>query len=262
MKRLSMVKTVRRQRAALPENPTDRRCELSDDTAGRAGEASLDTDLSYSEPALHSPEQNAGPASRLARSNSLNVFFSGMQPDARLPVADPAGDDVRARYVAFIQANFDYERLVHVASFMAMELQVFGAAIDDLVQAQQQSANVVTAAIAETNEGLDTYRGDVAKLIDEGLSAGVRVGVKAGIKEGKKQIAGAGGRANAERSNQIRTYAISLFDAGSWKSTRMAAAELWPKVFAESERLNRRMSADRGPQTLYEWLLEHKKNTR
>ena len=256
------MKTGRPQEVTPAAHLAEQRRELNDNPAGSADTPRSDSDQSNPEPALLSPEQMASPIARTARSNSLNVFFGDMQSGADLPASGDAVDAERARYVAFIQANFDYERLVHVASFMAMELQVFGAAIDDLKQAQEQSANVVIAAIAETNEGLDTYRGDVAKLIDESLSAGARVGRKAGIKEGKKQIAGAGGRANAERSNQIRTYAISLFDAGSWKSTRKAATALWPKVFAESGRLKRRMSADRGPQTLYEWLLEHKKNTR
>jgi len=190
------------------------------------------------------------------------LFFSGMELGSGQPTSDVVGEGERARYLAFIRENFDYERLVHVASFMAMELRIFGAAIDAFVEAGQQSENALKIAVAETEQRLDDYHGETEKLIDEGVSVGVKVGVSAGIKAGKKQAAGAGGRANAERSNQIRAFAIQLFEAGTWKSTKKAAVELWPKVFDESKRLNRRMSADRGPQTLYEWLLAHKKNTR
>jgi len=78
----------------------------------------------------------------------------------------------------------------------------------------------------------------------------------------RTSFAKSGGDSSAESVNQLKKFATDLFDAEHWESVSKARHAIWPKVKDESKRLGRPLTDTRGPATLYEWLLHHKKTIR
>jgi hypothetical protein len=59
--------------------------------------------------------------------------------------------------------------------------------------------------------------------------------------------------------NPIRDKALELYDAKKWSSVRKAATEIFGNVQAFAETNGRRLSEDRFPQTLHEWIAARKR---
>jgi hypothetical protein len=58
----------------------------------------------------------------------------------------------------------------------------------------------------------------------------------------------------------LKEFAVKLYQAGSFKSIRQAAKKVYLEVQEHADRLGiPRLSADRGEQTVYDWLLQHAK---
>lgn len=89
----------------------------------------------------------------------------------------------------------------------------------------------------------------------------VCVGVDLGQIIGRTLKASDAGKKSKTKIELVKAYAIDLFAAGAWKSTRKARDELWPQVQAEAKRMGWAVTTTQGPETLYQWLLEHKKST-
>jgi hypothetical protein len=79
------------------------------------------------------------------------------------------------------------------------------------------------------------------------------------VDEFKKLFAKTGGNKRAEKIQLVELFSIDLFAAGNWKSTKQAGAAIWPKVKARATLLGWDMSDETGPETVYKWLLAHKK---
>lgn len=77
--------------------------------------------------------------------------------------------------------------------------------------------------------------------------------------EFKSLFAKTGGNKRAEKIHLVELFSIQLFTAKSWKSTKQAKVALWPDVKAKAKQYEWDMSDETGPETLYKWLLAHKK---
>lgn len=87
----------------------------------------------------------------------------------------------------------------------------------------------------------------------------VWVGVDLGQIIGRTLKASEAGKKSKGKIELVKAYATGLYDTGTWKSTRNARDQLWPQVLAEAKRVGWAVSLSEGPETLYKWLLEHKK---
>ena len=77
--------------------------------------------------------------------------------------------------------------------------------------------------------------------------------------EFKSLFAKTGGNKRAEKIRLVELFSIQLFIAGNWRSTKQAKTVIWPKVKEKANILGWNMSDETGPETLYKWLLAHKK---
>ena len=116
--------------------------------------------------------------------------------------------------------------------------------------------SAVSAAI-QSNESPQKLIKILAKLEKENPVAWV--GVDLGQIISRKLKASDASKKSKQKSALVKAYALDMFDAGNWKSTSQASKRLWPKVYAEAQRLGWAVNPTHGPETLYNWLLAHKK---
>ena len=81
----------------------------------------------------------------------------------------------------------------------------------------------------------------------------------AGVDSSKKSVATKGGNKRAEKFRVLKEFAIREFSKKKWKSTMNARDVLWSLVKDEATRMGVPLSGTTGQQTLYGWLLAHKK---
>ena len=112
------------------------------------------------------------------------------------------------------------------------------------------------AASVQANESPQNLKKIVAKLEKENPVAWV--GVDLGQIISRKLKASDASKKSKQKSALVKAYALDMFDAGNWKSTSQASKRLWPKVYAEAQRLGWAVNPTHGPETLYKWLLDHK----
>ncbi len=109
-----------------------------------------------------------------------------------------------------------------------------------------------------------------AMLVEAAQVAGAwRVAVEASVgleRDGYKTIgefkslfARTGGTKRAEKIRMVELFSIQLFNERSWKSTKQAKTAMWPEVREKAKQHGWNMSDETGPETLYKWLLAHRK---
>jgi hypothetical protein len=81
-------------------------------------------------------------------------------------------------------------------------------------------------------------------------------------REAGSDVAARRARQRWEKMYELRTRACRLFDEGKWRSVRQAARMIHPRMDELATKIGaQKLSSDRGFQTVYEWLLAHKKST-
>jgi hypothetical protein len=116
--------------------------------------------------------------------------------------------------------------------------------------------SALSAAI-QSNESPQQLKQMIAKLEKENPVAWV--GVDLGQIISRKLKASDASKRSKQKSALVKAYALDLFDKGDWKSKSQARNSLWPKVQAEAKRVGWAITTTQGPETLYGWLLAHKK---
>lgn len=153
--------------------------------------------------------------------------------------------------------GLDDEHLRNVIAFMSMELRALKSVVIKLTHAGESAMPLLVDAVVEVEANIDSFVSENLKFTEVIATAAVRHGTNIG----RKQTAKNAGKASAQAWDEIRKFAFAQYDIGDWGSCLQARDAIWPKVKAESIRLNRPMTDTRGPKTLYDWLLKHK-NTR
>lgn len=167
----------------------------------------------------------------------------------------------------FLSAAECVEQLTDLlaAELKASELARFAALATYQVNLYREQANTFTAALStllesiQSDESPTNLRKVLAKLEKE--NPAVWVGVDLGQIIGRTLKASDAGKKSKTKIDLVKAYAIDLFAEGTWKSTRKARDALWPQVVAEAKRVGWGVTTTQGPETLYQWLLEHKKST-
>lgn len=94
----------------------------------------------------------------------------------------------------------------------------------------------------------------------------LRLSVDKEVEEKTKQKISLNSKKNAIKrhadSTELKRIAVDLFLAKTWPSTRQAAKKIYPQLVLESKEMDFTFSAERGEQTVYEWLLEASKGMR
>lgn len=108
-------------------------------------------------------------------------------------------------------------------------------------------------AVASAYTGLDTLRWtidqDQDQAVDKGNSARSELGRHAATYR-------------HEPTKNMKHEAVRLYREGNWPSRLQAAKAIFPLVQSYGQaKYNHKLSADRGEQTVYEWLTRHDKST-
>jgi hypothetical protein len=69
-------------------------------------------------------------------------------------------------------------------------------------------------------------------------------------------------RTRHAKTEKLKEHALRLYEARTWRSVRQAAAGIYPAVASRAKAEGVALSADRGQQTVYEWLLAARKGRR
>ncbi len=156
-----------------------------------------------------------------------------------------------------------------VAELKASEMARFAAIATYKANLYREQVNTFTAALSTLLESVNSdastavrsknLRRALVKL--EAEHPLVWVGVDLGQIIGRTLKASDAGKKSKTKSDLVKAYAIDLFAARTWKSTRSAKDALWPLVLAEANRVGWSVAPTQGPLTLYKWLLAHKKST-
>ena len=66
-----------------------------------------------------------------------------------------------------------------------------------------------------------------------------------------------------QTTRPLKAKAIELYESKNWRSVSQAAKDIYPKLeqFIEAKGMRFRFSSERGPKTLYDWLLAYRKKT-
>ena len=142
-------------------------------------------------------------------------------------------------------------KIVHIEKYREAHLRIL--AIGE--QWYQRQANELLKAC----ENLDPS--DIFDLVAEmpPSSYVIALLVTMAKKSQKKATAKTGGSKRAEKILLVKLFSIELFDAGNWRSTKQAKTKIWPEVKEKANILGWNMTDETGPETLYKWLLAHKK---
>lgn len=80
-------------------------------------------------------------------------------------------------------------------------------------------------------------------------------------REAGSDLASRRARKRYEKLYRVRAKAIELYIAGGWTVARKGLRSIYADVIRFAESLDVKLSEDRAEQTIYEWLLAHKKTT-
>lgn len=153
-----------------------------------------------------------------------------------------SGDLARFAAAALYRANYCLDRLLaHENS-----LDVFLTEIEQANQGRTGRTAKINAALAKLNR-------HGHPLVSVAIERGQAIGASLRASEG--------GRRGKAKTNAVHAYAVRRYLEGKWKNPRQASLALWSDVQEEAKRLGTALSVDRGPSTLYGWLLKAKKNT-
>ena len=151
-----------------------------------------------------------------------------------------------------------------LARFAATALYRANYYLDRLL-AYETSLGVFLTAMEQANQGrtgrTEKIKAAIAKLHRKG-SPLVSMAFQLGQDTGASLSASASGKQGKAVSEEVKAYAIRLYDAGTWKNPSQARHRLLPQVVAEAKRLKWSMSPTEAPTTLYRWLRQHDKNMR
>ncbi len=66
-----------------------------------------------------------------------------------------------------------------------------------------------------------------------------------------------------QTTRRLKKKAIKLYESKKWRSVLQAAKHIYPKLeqFIEAKGIRFSFSSERGPKTVYDWLLAHRKKT-
>jgi hypothetical protein len=184
-------------------------------------------------------------------SASGGPFLGAIDKRKKSPISKEQFERDRNELVAFFQANFNHAEMQVAGSLLAMEVRALRQTVATNLDTANELQSLV-AMVRKVNSDLEAKLGAIAE-------EAARLGLHHGIKAGGVQMARKGGNASAEKMRTIKAFAVKLFDDGTWKNTSAAAVAIWDQVKAESVRLGRPLTDTRGPQSLYGWLLKHKK---
>lgn len=109
----------------------------------------------------------------------------------------------------------------------------------------ERTRSMALASFFGATEGIRAASGIEIRAAGEGAAAGTLSTDRARALASKRH----------EPSKRVKDEAIRIFREGSWRSKRQAAIAITPKVRDFARKTGWVLSADRGQQTVYEWLL-------
>jgi len=157
----------------------------------------------------------------------------------------------------YVQNSTSIESSVHAASATYRAIRAEGRA-EGL---EEQLFSIFSDIhLIETTDASNVHEVQAVLVkLKEKRRSYISIAVKYGQSIEAKQKASAGGKKRQEKSALVKAFAIQEYDSKKWRSTRQARTTLWPAVQAEANRVGWAMTPTQGPETLYQWLLEHKK---
>lgn len=73
-----------------------------------------------------------------------------------------------------------------------------------------------------------------------------------------REVGKKGGAARAAKYKELEEKAVSMYEAGNFKSMRQAAKKITPKIFEEAKNRGVPLSDDNGERTVYDWIRNSK----